>query len=378
MNSFPLGTSIQHYSERLTTSQALETAGPQAGAQHAQTLYLALMSHNTITAFEYTNEGHALLAMLAIAAIGDTSLSLQSAQGPEAIYATASGDLRVHARLNESSRYDVTSIDAPNVAPLYLPAAPLSLHTPAQTSLASRYMAQQSQGALTLARMTLTDRQAFEGPPELSGSLTGPHHGPARASIPVPGPSRKLPGHAQRKAPYSSCPLPAGFDGKPPQRKSPSDTEMAKHMRDSNGLLRTQKGFAQALHDHGFKANKKLIGKLLQGAGARRRFESATNDQIGAQLLKEDNSLRTTDEILAELNANKLGADPDRVAALLQGFTGEQKRKNASEDQISLYLYKNGNSLRTEEEVRSALHANGLRAGSKRILAQLKAARSQP
>lgn len=231
------------------------------------------MSHNTLAGFERANEGHTLLAMLAISAISDGTLSLQSAQGAEAIYATAERDLRVHARLNESSRYDVTSIDAPNVAPIYLPAA---CRATAYSYAYADILGFDSYGrgalkrTLTRALMTLNDTKAPEGPPGPSNARVESHYGSPSGPIPVLGSSRSQPAHSRRSAPYQAQPLPsvvgASSADKPPKRRDPSDAEIDAHLHDGESF-RTQKEIIKALRDNRLVASKGRIKARLEAAG---------------------------------------------------------------------------------------------------------------
>lgn len=100
---------------------------------------------------------------------------------------------------------------------------------------------------------------------------------------------------------------------------------------------------------------------------------SASDQQIRQQLKKEDGTLRTGQEVLAQLRRLGLGTDTSRVYAMLRNEKGPTIRKNVSEDEIRPYLRDAQGGLLSRRAVETALRANGIGASAVRINTMLQA-----
>lgn len=117
----------------VNAGQQLRSSGPQAQPLHAQKLSLVKISNNSLRALD--DHQHELPVKRAIESINDSALDFKSEHQADACYAMQDGSLTVHARLNEQSRYDIISINAPNANPVYLQVAPTPVTTHDEASL---------------------------------------------------------------------------------------------------------------------------------------------------------------------------------------------------------------------------------------------------
>lgn len=305
------------------TQRPLQTPDTQAPSVHPDKLWPARLSNTTqialaqavAQAVRETNIRHELVAILVQNGIKDGTLHLQSTQGTEARYSQA-----VEAP-------DVSSPEA--IARRAKTASHLTVYARLNEHAEYDLLRADLEVPLSDAKASIDLSASLPAPmPERASSIAGvqartnlalSQHGPAGATIPVSGAIRNPPAHEAHKAPYPAAPRPPGLRATP-----------------------------------------------------RRRREGADDELIRAHLYNPDRSLRTKWEVLSALSAYGLGADTSHVSKLLKAAKGGPTYGKATDEKISLYLRKDGGVLRTENEVRQALHDDGLGAGSDRILALLK------
>jgi hypothetical protein len=156
-----------------------------------------------------------------------------------------------------------------------------------------------------------------------------------------------------------------------------TDAQIAEHLHNADGLLRTTRDVASALHAVGLGASDKRIGTHLQNAGGAQRLPGATDAQIAEHLYNADGSLRAITDVASALHAVGLGADEKRIGIQLKTAGKAQRLPSATDAQIAEHLHHPQGSLRTTRDTLSALHDVGLGAGKDRIHAQLQAAHAQ-
>lgn len=113
MPSLPSRIHDQLIGTSFHSAQPLNTPESPAQHEHPSTLSLAKMSEETLKVLEETTGPHWALANQAWQFIDGDAMHLQSAEGADAQYATASGGLSIQTRLNEKSRYDIFRIETP-------------------------------------------------------------------------------------------------------------------------------------------------------------------------------------------------------------------------------------------------------------------------
>jgi hypothetical protein len=412
MNPLP-AISTQHSAVPVNTAAPLEASDSQSPHAHPTVLPRAMMSHNTQSALDQistqTDIKHQLVASLVDNGLTDGTLLFKSGQGSEAHYSQqvnvpdgyggrTVGSLDVRAKLNENTQYDI--LNAQLQVPSSGATASISLSGPPPADLPRQSSAAMGRQLSSATNLSIVSNEAlmreligrhnpqdFEDEPLPSGdsvstqskSLVFSHGGSAGLLTGVPGPDRTRLAHAARSAPYPAPSLSsrsqATPEGKQQHRKGATDAQLAKHLHNADGSLRSAKNVLSALHAVGLGAAKDRIGHQLQAAGAARHLPGATDAQITEHLHNTDGSLRTTRDVLSALRAVGLGIGKERMGSLLQAAGGGRHLPSATDAQIAEHLYHADGSLRNRRNVTSALHAAGLGAGKDRIDVQLQAAR---
>ncbi len=420
MNPSHLGLPTRQHTPTINPALLLKATGDSAQPQHPPTLSLAGMSKTTLDALDHANQSHEHLAMRAIHLIGDRTLSLLSAHGTDAHYATADGDLTVHTQLNEQSRYDVISIASPHAGPLYLslPPPPVNTHEQA-SSMSSPLAAQHSRGQLTQAMISQSiplpsggsvstqsaplpsgdsvstqgaplpsgDSVSTQGAPLPSGDsvstqgMVVSNNGSAARGSEAPGPSRNRPARAARSTPYQPPSQPSQSQTKSQGRAAPkpgaTEDQIRNHLYDDSGALRTAKAVRSALHAAGLGAKETRIGDLLQAVQGVKQRPSATDAQIREHLYDDEGSLRTQKEVIEALHAIGVGASRKSVGTRLHAVGGIQQLPGATDAQIREHLNNDDGTLRMNSEVRSALQTVGLGVDTNRLVKLMRDARDQ-
>lgn len=250
--------------------------------------------------------------------------------------------------------------------------------------MSSHLAAQYSQGQLAQALIRQQNLQDFSGAPLPSGAsistqgMVFSQDGSASASTNITGPGRSSNAHSARSAPYPAPSLASqpgvASKNQPPKRRGATDAQINAYLHNDNGSFRTQKEVANALHADGLGADNRRVVAQLKAAGGVTLLPGATDAQINAQLHNDNGSLRIHKEVISALRADGVGADSRRVSAQLQAARGVRKLPGATDAQIDAHLHNEDGSLRTQKEVVSTLHANGVGADKSRIMAQLQAA----
>jgi transposase len=211
-----------------------------------------------------------------------------------------------------------------------------------------------------------------------SKSLVFSHDGSAGPSTGVPGPDRTRLAHAARSAPYPAPSLSSRSqetsEGKRKNRPGATDAQIAEHLHNADGSLRSAKDVLSSLHAVGVGAADNRISAQLRAAGGPRQLPGATDAQIAEHLHNADGSLRTAKGVASALRAVGLGADDKRTWAHLRAAGGPRHLPGATDAQIAEHLHNADGSLRTAKAVASALHAVGLGVAKERIGGLLQAA----
>lgn len=121
-----------------------------------------------------------------------------------------------------------------------------------------------------------------------------------------------------------------------------------------------------------FSGSSSALPGALHAEGIR---PSATEEQIRQLLKKEDGTLRTGQEVLAQIRHQGLGTDTTRVYAMLRNEKGPGLRKNVPDEEIRPYLRNHEGLLLTRRAVESELRNNGIAASAVRINILLQAER---
>jgi hypothetical protein len=364
-----------------------------------------MMSHNTQSALDQistqTDIKHQLVASLVDNGLTDGTLLFKSGQGSEAHYSQqvnvpdgyggrTVGSLDVRAKLNENTQYDI--LNAQLQVPSSGATASISLSGPPPADLPRQSSAAMGRQLSSATNLSIVSNEAlmreligrhnpqdFEDEPLPSGdsvstqskSLVFSHGGSAGLLTGVPGPDRTRLAHAARSAPYPAPSLSsrsqATPEGKQQHRKGATDAQIAEHLRNDDGSLRSAMNVLEALHAVGLGAAKERIFVQLQGAGSARQLPSATEAQIAEHLHNPDGSLRSARNVLSSLQAVGLGAAKSRAMAHLHAAGGARRLPGATDAQITDHLRNPDGSLRTTRDVLSALRAVGLGATDKRI-----------
>jgi predicted nucleic acid-binding protein len=408
----PLSPITQHLASPVNTLAPLQASDSQSGQAHPPVLPRAMMSHNTQSTLDQisaqTDVRSQLVASLVENGLTDGMLLLQSGQGSEAHYSQqvnvpdglggrTIGSLDVRAKLNENLQYDI--LNAQLQVPSSGATASISVSGPPpadQSMQSSAALPRRPSSATNLSTVSnealMRELIGRHNPQESDGeqlpsgdsvstqsqSRVFSNDGSAGPSAGVSGPSRTQPAHSARSAPYPAPSLSsrskATSEGKRQNRPSATEAQIAEHLHNPDGSLRTTMGVLSALHAAGLGADNKRILAQLQAAGGAQHLSSATEAQIADHLYNTDGSLRTSKDVASALHAAGFGARNDRISAQLQAARGRLYLPSATEAQIVEHLHNANGSLRSTKDVLSALHAVGLGADDRRISAQLQAA----
>ena len=257
-------------------------------------------------------------------------------------------------QLTQDSQHDQPSLHAPSMSRIGHPAFPTSLQS----------------------RLELTT----------GSSQPGNHHGKSQiASINIPSASSAI----DRRS----------------QRRRATDALIQNYLRNADGSLRTRTEIAVALHDDGFNAAFERIDEQMrkhtsppsvstasqmpptdsrtQGQAANPESVGkpsrirATDDQIRGYSRNADGSLRSSREIAAALHNDGFKAANERIRkqvkpnAVPSALGRQSQRTSATDQQILEYSRNEDGTVKTNEEVISALHADGLSAAKNRITTAL-------
>ena len=214
------------------SNPASPVLGGQGQTHHPRMLSLADMSQNTLAALDLCNQNHQILAMLAIDSVADSALNLQSGQGRDAYYATADGDLSVHARLNDQALHDIISIASPYANTVYLSVGPRVTTHP--TASHSALVAASSSPAQWILR--------------------------------------------------SSAPAANPYQVRRTRKPGATDQQIQEELRDSNNILRNESQIAEALSNRGLGVRSTRLTEALQNVRGPKLRPSASDAQIITEL----------------------------------------------------------------------------------------------
>ncbi|MBF7142742.1 MULTISPECIES: hypothetical protein [Pseudomonas] len=214
------------------------------------------------------------------------------------------------------------------------------------------------------------------------------HNGSAGASAEVSRSSRNLRILAPRSTPNQVPSLPsrsgATSESQRPKRQKVTDAQIDALLYNDDGeTFRTNKEIGRLLRTAGFSAGDNRIQGRLQALAGLRQLPGATDEKIREYLHDpEDGSLRTQQEVISAMREDRWGAKTHRIVAQMQAAGVPRHLTSATDEQIQARLYKDnddndGRSLRTCDEIANALNEDGLGARNARIQAQLRAARGQ-
>jgi arginine repressor len=170
--------------------------------------------------------------------------------------------------------------------------------------------------------------------------------------------------------------------GKPAERIEPTDAQIQAHALNADGTIRTYKATISALHDNGFIASKHSIAeqrRLLVSSGRGRPTErkTATDQQILDYSRNTDGSMRNHREIESALHNDGFSLKYSRISKQLRSIgLGKPQRTSATDAQILDYSRNTDGSVRTREQIASAMRNDGLGIRDSRITTQLQLIRS--
>ncbi len=157
-----------------------------------------------------------------------------------------------------------------------------------------------------------------------------------------------------------------------PKRTRATDEEIRAQLRNADGTLRTQRGIGAALRATGSSASHSRIASQLHAGGGGKHMPGATDVQIRPHLRNPDGTRRTHGDVLRALHANGLGASNGRIFSLLQEIEGPRMRPSATDEQIRANLINPDGTLKTNRAVMNSLHAAGLGVSSGRVVSLLQ------
>lgn len=265
------------YDLSINPGQPLDASGPRSQSRHPQTLSLAGMSKNTLAALYQTSRSREGMAMLAIHSNADSILSLQSAYGRNTSYATADGDLSVHARWDGQPHYDILSIASPYANPVYLSVRPPVITHP--TASPSAFVAASSSPAQWILR--------------------------------------------------SSAPAANPCQSRRTRKPGATNQQIQEELRDSNNTLRSESQIAEALSSRGLGVRRTRLTEALQNVRGPKFRPSASDAQI-IEELRRAGGRRAAAKAVRALNLAGLGVQAARARRLQQqlqeqvGATGAQ------------------------------------------------------
>jgi hypothetical protein len=142
-----------------------------------------------------------------------------------------------------------------------------------------------------------------------------------------------------------------------------------------DGSFRTVNEVIGVLRQQGVGATREKVSKALREAkGVERRVQqpSANEEQIAAELYQPDGSLRTREQVISALNQQNISASEQKIGKLLREAKGIDKRvqlPSASDAQITAALYDDDGVLRTTRKASAVLKEQGVGAKLSRIRA---------
>ncbi len=390
-------------------------------APHSEVLSRALLSPNAHRALDQAeaqpDEHHQLFALLARNGITDNALQLQSHQGANARYTqklTVPGgetaNLTIRARLNDQAQYDIAGVDlhlptSGKTDSIYLSGPPAAIARDNESvATVEREASPPIHLSAQYSRYQLTDTILHRNnphihsspPPGASDSTQSTDSSHVSSTV---GEST-FNSEANRIRTITSSHTDLGFrrlatkaslgSGSTQQvtpRLTATDEQIRARLRNPDGTLRSQRGVANAVRGDELKAGYSRIAFQLQAAGGKRRatlgtqkMQSATNAQIRALIENSNGVLKNRKDISIALHAKGLTASNNHITSMLQSLRGVRRRKGAADEDIMAQLSNSDGTIRTNEEVVTALHKTESGVKNARITELFKkaAARQQP
>jgi len=169
-------------------------------------------------------------------------------------------------------------------------------------------------------------------------------------------------------------PLITALETPPAKIQKPSDSEIIKRLRNSDGSVRNRQQVKDALRVDNFEVSSVRITPLLQQLTGPRYRPQASKDQILNNLRDAYGDVRTELQVADALRKAGVGADTHRIGTQLQSQRGFSRLPPATDAQILEHSYRADGTLHGAEYIAETLNALGVGAAKSRIRAVGKAA----
>ena len=182
---------------------------------------------------------------------------------------------------------------------------------------------------------------------------------------------------SERHEAINWVPIESSVHDRQETRKFATDDIIKKYLHKTDGTVRTVVAVESAMREDGFGVGDKRIRKQLNLVRGDVRLPAANDAQITAQLRTTKGTLRTEDQVLAALHAEGIGARKDRIARLLRVAreTAHIKIK-PTPDQLEAFIRHENGSVKSSRAAATALRTAGFGIRADTLLKQLKDARA--